>query len=126
MVDVSAPAHLEAEGRAVGDLHQPHAVTILVAEEGQCAALYGGLIAIFVLGHAGVLSNLLVDKELYIPDLFVGHLLHVAEVEAQPVRGDQRACLPDVRSQDLPQRGVQQVGRRVVPGRVLPAYGINV
>ena len=41
--------------------------------------------------------------------------LVVAEVEAQPVRGHQRALLADVVAQDLPQGGVEQVGAGVVP-----------
>ena len=123
---VGAAAYLEAEALAIGYLHQPHPLAVLVAEEGQCAALDCRRVSILVLEHTSVLPNLLVDQPLDLPHLLVGNLLHVAEVEAQPVRRDQRAGLPHVRSQHLTQRRMQQMSSRVVAGRVLPPHGVDV
>ena len=39
--------------------------------------------------------------------------------------GATRACLPDVIAEHLSERGVQQVGRRVVARGVLPVHGID-
>ena len=55
--------------------------------------------------------------------------MRVRVVEAQPVRRDERARLPDVLPEDLPQRRVEQVRARVVaaasgpPGRVDACLG---
>ena len=38
----------------------------------------------------------------------------MGEVEAQPIRGDQRPGLAHVRAEGLPQRGLQQVRRGVI------------
>jgi hypothetical protein len=62
-----------------------------------------------------VLHNFLVDDPLDAIALVIGHGLKVHEVESQPVGGDERARLLDVRAEDLPERRVQKVSRRVVP-----------
>ena len=66
-MDVRAAADLEAEGVAVGDLDEAHALAVAVAEERERAALYGGRIGVFVAVDAGVLSYFLVDEVLHLP-----------------------------------------------------------
>ena len=46
-----------------------------------------------------------------------GRARDVREVEAQPVRRDERSLLAHVRAQPLAQRGVQQVRGRVIAAR---------
>ena len=69
-------------------------------------------------------------------NLFVHLLLDVGQfggidggemrkIEAQPVRRDQRAGLLDVRAQDVAQRGVHQVRRRVIALVALAARGVG-
>src|SRR5215472_2498960 len=47
------------------------------------------------------------------------------EVEAQPVRRDERALLRDVFAEHLPQGGVQQVRRRMVQHGGLAPRGVD-
>ena len=46
----------------------------------------------------------------------------VREIEAQPVRRNQRACLLHVRPERRAQRGMQKVRRRVIAQDCLPAF----
>ena len=50
----------------------------------------------------------------------------VDEVEPQPIRRDQRAGLLDVRSEHLPQRGVEQVSGGVVAPRGVAHRGVDL
>ena len=59
------------------------------------------------------LHDLAVDRVLGRSDLGVGELLTVGEVETQALVIDGRAGLVDVFAELVPQRGVEQVGRRV-------------
>ena len=63
---------------------------------------------------ARVSHDLFVDDGFDLVDLIAGHRREVDEVEPQPLGRDERARLLDVRAQDLPEGGVQQVCRRVV------------
>ena len=75
-----------AELDGVAKLNDAHLVAILLAEEGngaELACLLNGDVA--VLGQGDVGTNLGVDDVLYAANLFIGHLLEVAEVEAQRV-----------------------------------------
>ena len=54
------------------------------------------------------------------------HRGKVREIEAQPVRRHQRARLLDVRAQNVAQRGVHQVRRRVIALVVLAAGGVGL
>src|SRR6185369_7882095 len=49
----------------------------------------------------------------------------MAEVEAEPIRGDERARLLHVLAQVMAERGVHEVRRRVVQARGLAAGGVD-
>ena len=49
----------------------------------------------------------------------------MAEVEAQPVRGDERTLLFHVAAQHLAQRGMEQVGRGVVEHDMLAPVAVD-
>ena len=69
-------------------------------------------------GHRRVLQHVIVGHILDALELFGGHRLRMREIEAQPVRRDQRALLRDVVAEHLAQRLVQQMrGRMVAPDR---------
>ena len=57
--------------------------------------------------------------------IVAGERLRIAEVEAQPVGGDQRALLFDMIAEHVAQRRVQQVGGGVIQGDVRPARGVD-
>ena len=111
---MGAPAQLHAE---VWHGDDPHAVAVFLAEQRHRAGGHR------LLGRA----DLSLDRAIGV-DLLVGHPLdlvqlvarergEVSEVEAQPVRGDQRAGLLDMRAQHPPQGRVQQMSRGVVTAR---------
>ncbi len=70
-------------------------------------------------------QNLAVGDVLDLLQLFVGDRGEVREVEAQIVGRDQRAGLLDVGSEHLAQRGVEQVGRRVMAARGRAQLGVD-
>ena len=61
-----------------------------------------------------IAQDLAVGNVLDLLQLFVGYRGEVGEIEAQIIRRDQRASLFDVSSENLAQRGVEQVGRGVM------------
>jgi hypothetical protein len=108
--DMGARAELAAVAADVDDAHD---LPVLLAEEGERAL--GLLVKVHLVGlDPRVVEDPLVDELLDLAELGVGHGLKVREVEAQPVRGVERARLADVGAEDLAQRPVQQVRRRVV------------
>jgi hypothetical protein len=54
-----------------------------------------------------------------------GYRSMMREIEAEPIRTDQRSCLVHMLAQHLTQRGVQQVRCRVVPLRITPRVNRN-
>ena len=119
---VGAAAQLEA---VVLDADRPDRLAVLLVEEGVRAVRDR-------LGHAHERDGdgpVVADDA---PDLVLdGALLVVAErpvereVEAQVVRGDERARLAGPFPDHVPQRPMQQVGPRVVPHRVGPSLGVD-
>ena len=73
-----------------------------------------------------VAIDLFVHDALDVAPLVVGERLEVREVEAQPIRRDERAGLAHVRAQPLAQRGVQQVRGGVVAARRIASVGIDI
>ena len=120
--DVRAAAQLLAEP---GNRDDADAVAVLLAEQRHRAAgdrLLGG-------AHLGldrrVAQDLVVDQPLDLGQLVARHRLGVHEVEAQPIGGDERAGLLHVGAEHLPQRGVQQVGGRVVAPRGVAQFLVH-
>ena len=60
-------------------------------------------------GDLGVLTDVRIDQVLDALKRLVLHRAGVGEVKAQPVRGDQRACLAYMCAQDLAQGRVQDM-----------------
>ena len=114
--DVRAAAEFGGE---IGDLEHAHLFAVLFAEERHGVVLVDGNVDgnVFDGFHAAVAEDLAVGDVLDLLQLFVGDRGEVREVEAQIVRRDQRAGLLDVSSEHLAQRGVEQVGRRVMAAR---------
>ena len=75
--------------------------------------------------HRLVPEHLVVYEVLHTGDLLLGHRPEVAEVEAQPVRGDERALLADVVTEHLAQGPVQKVGAGVVSPYRLPPLPVD-
>ena len=57
--------------------------------------------------------------------IVAGERLRIAEVEAQPVGGDQRALLFDMLAEHIAQCGVQQVGGGVIQGDIRSALRVD-
>ena len=109
---VGAAAQLHAEP---GHGHHADGVAVLLAEERHRAGR-DGLVPRTHLGHDGsVPVDLRVHDALDLAQLRRRDRPEVHEVEAQPIRRDQRAGLLHVRAEHLPQRRVQEVRGRVVP-----------
>ena len=68
-------------------------------------------------GHRGVAHDLLVDDALDAQELVARHGGDVHEIEAQTVGCHERARLLDVWAEDLTQRCMEQVCRRVIAAR---------
>ena len=129
--DVRAAAKLlavkAARRRGIGNRHDAHILLgIAVAEEGQRA------------GSERVVDRGDVGLDLGVEQNFVVHLLldvaqfgginrgEVRKIEAQACRLDQRPRLLDVRAENVAQRGVHQVRRRVIALDVLAPRAVGV
>ena len=91
-------------------------VGVLVSEKGErakCERIFVWHVCVF--GDTGSFSDLGVDLMLYLLKLFRGDPRKVAEVETQAFRRDQRTLLLDMLPEYLAERGMQKVGRSVVP-----------
>jgi hypothetical protein len=110
---VRAAAQLARPG-AVADLDHADDVAVLLAEQGHRPQLLGLVERRGDRPHPRAGEDLLVDAILDRAQLLRGQRRAVGEVEAQLVGLDRGARLADVPAQALAQRGVQQVGRRVV------------
>ena len=58
-------------------------------------------------------------------DVVDGQRAGLAEIEAQPVGRDQRALLGDMPAEAAPQRGVEQVGGRVIGAQLRSPLGVD-
>ena len=112
--------------REVAHLHDAHDVAVLFAEQHHRAHLLGFFDVLLERVNVEVVQNLLVDQAFDLAGLAAGQRLVVREVEAQAVRGDQRAALLDMRAEDGLQGLVQQVRRRVVALDVGAARLVNL
>ena len=122
-LDMSATAELD--GRA--ELDDANLVAILLAEERhgtKFASLLNRHGALLLKRHIG--ANFEIDKVLNLCEFLISHLLEVAEVETEGVGGHKRAFLLDVRTEDLAESLLHEVGCRVVIGDELTAVCVNL
>ena len=114
--DVGAAAQFEAES---GNRDDPHLVAVLLAEE-RHRPRGNRFIGGSDLGvDRGVLHDLFVDDALDAIEVVAADRLEVHEVEAQPVRRDERPGLFDMSAEHLAQRRVEQMcGGVIAAGRV--------
>ena len=111
-VDVRAAAQLHAEARHADD---PDLVAVLFPEQRHGAGRDRLLRRhVHVCDHWRVAVHLLVDDAFDAVEVIARDRLEVHEIESQAVGRDERAGLFHVRAKHLPQRGVEQVGRRMV------------
>src|SRR5690606_15529305 len=118
--DVAGRAHVRAAAQLhaeAGNRDHAHAITVLLAEQRHRTGCHGFFRRSHFGRHRRVAIDLLVDDALDGRALVDGQRLRVREVEAQPIRRDERARLADVRAQHLSQRGVEQVRGRVIAPR---------
>src|SRR5581483_6040022 len=121
-VDVRAAAELGGE---VADLDHAHDVAVLVAEKSERASFHRLVVARLFDLHVGVDADALVHALLDVGELFVADRAGMAEVEAQPVRRDERAGLVHVLSQLLAQHRMKNVRRRMVERGAPAIISIN-
>ena len=120
--EVGAPAEFHAEG---GDLDHPDLRAVAVAEEGQRAPAE----RLVERHHRG--EDFAVRPDLLVHPAFDGLDLRrrergeVGEVEPQAGGRHQRTGLFHMEPQDVPERGVEQVGHRVVAGGPGAAGGVH-
>src|SRR5688572_6548936 len=126
--DVAGPADVGAAaklGREVAERQHAHLVAVLLAEERHRTRLDRRIV-----GHvADVAGSVPADFRVHHPldrlELLRGDRLRVREIEAQPVRRDQRPFLDYVRAEDLAQRRVQEVGGGMVEHRRLARRAVH-
>ncbi len=125
--DVSRAGRVRATAELLRLAHGEHAdgVAILLAEEGDGAPLFGDGDGQDLGLDRHVAQHARVGQVLDALALGRRHGREVGEVEAQALGGHERALLGDVRAQDLTQRPVEEVGRRVVPADGVAALGID-
>jgi hypothetical protein len=111
--DVRPAAELDRDLGVEGD--DADGLAVLLAEERHRAAgLRLGERDAGLDARGDVLEDPAVHAALDLPLLLGRDPLEVREVEAEAVRGDERALLLDVRAEHLAQRGVEEVGGGVV------------
>ena len=86
-------------------------LAVLVGEYSDGSALLGLLVGHLLANHGDLRLDGIVDELLQLGQLLGGDLPVQVEVESEPLGGDVRTLLLDVRGHDLPQSGVEQVGR---------------
>ena len=121
--NVRAAAQFDAEA---GDRHDAHGLPVFFAEERHRAALDRVFGALHVGRHRRIAIDLIVDDALDLAALVLGERLRVREVEPQPIGRDERARLPHVRAELLPQRRVEQVRRGVIATRGVAGLGVDL
>jgi len=121
-VQVGAPAQLGTDA-----FHADHAdaIAVLFAKERHDALAESLLVGGLAHGDGCVRPDARVHDLLHAAQLLRRQRAEVREVKAQPVRGHERAGLGRVRPEHLPQRPMQEVRGRMVPGDIQPALHIN-
>ena len=117
-----AAAELEAVGAGA---HHAHAVTVLVAEEGDRPHGLGVLLRRLDRVDLFVGDDVGVDQRQDLGRLLRRHAGAVGEVEAQSVRSHEGTLLTYVVTEDRAQSRVQEVGRGVIASRRLAPFGVD-
>ena len=112
-------------GRELAHAYDPHFLAILLAEQRHGAGLDGVVMLHHPRRDRVVGAHLCIDQRLHLGDLRHTHRLVVREVETGLAGVDQRTLLRYMIAQHLAQRGVHQVGGRVVPCRTRARRGVN-
>ena len=112
-------------GQGVAEGQHPYAVAVLLAEQGHGPGVDRRLRRHLLGLRREVLADDRVDLGLDRVDLRRRHRAAMAEVEPHPVAVDQLSLLRDVRAQHIAQRGVDEVGGRVVQPRARPPLGVD-
>src|SRR5207249_107314 len=121
--DMRPATQLDGHARHV---HDAHDIAVLLGEERHRPRRDGFLVFHLTRGDGQVRPDVAVH---FLLDPGEGRVVHwpvVREVEAQPLRGHDRALLADVGAEHLAQRRVHQVRRRVVPLDVLAARLVDL
>ncbi len=100
--------------REVPDAQYPHVLIVLLPKQRHRTRGYGVVVAHQLGLCGGIRPNLAVHEPLDLQKLFRRDRLEMRKVEAQPIGRNQRSLLLHVRTQDLPQCGMQQMGCRVI------------
>ena len=95
--------------REIAHPQHSHLLPILLAKKRQGAPLERFGQWHLLAGDLGILTDVRVNQILDALKRLVLHRAGVGEVKAQPVRGDQRACLAYMCAQDLAQGRVQDM-----------------
>ena len=120
--DMGAATQLHAEAGHADDANR---VAVFFTEERHGAGCDRLLRRPHVRLDRRVAYDLLVDDPLDPLELFARDRLKVDEIEAQPVRGDERTFLRHVRAEHLAKRGVQQMRCSVVSPRRVPYLRVD-
>ncbi len=109
----------------IAELQYPHALAVFFAKNGGRPGLEGVVEIHDRDVGIGVGTDFRVDQPLDFRQFFLADRPGVGEVEPQVIGGDQRATLLHVLAQHLLERGVKQVGCRMVEDNGLPPLRVN-
>ena len=118
-----AAAELHRETTAHGE--HAHPIAVLLAEQRRRAFLQGIVEGQFFHEHFRVGADLTIRQRFHLRQLVAGKRLRIAEVEAQPVCGDQRTLLFHMIAEHFAQGGVQEVGGGMVQRDVAAPCGVD-
>src|SRR6266851_5186140 len=111
--------------REIAHPHNPHTVAVFIAEECQRAGLNRLIVGHLLNRDARVLANPRVDLLFNRCQVACGNRTAMSEVEAQTLRCHQRAGLMHFFADDIAQRIVQNMGRRMVQHRRIAALAVD-
>src|SRR5512133_385648 len=121
-VDVRAATELH---RVIAGFEDANEVAVLLTEERDRPDRFGVLTGRLVVADGRVGDDLAIRERFDTIQLTGGHRLEVAEVEAKPVRRDQRARLLHMGPEYFAQRPVENVGRGVVAPDAVASLGVD-
>ena len=114
---MSAAAELQRHARYI---HDAHHVAVFLTEQRHGAGRDRILVRHLPRLDREIFPQLRVDFRLHGDQLLAFHRAVMAEIETQSLRRDHRSRLMDVGAQDLAQRGMHEMRRRVIALDVAP------
>jgi len=126
--DIAGATHVGSAaqlGRECTHAQHPYPLAVFFAEQGHGTEIERLLHVHLMHFGLGVATDLRIDQGFDLRQLRAAHRLEMGKVEAQPLRRHQRAFLADMLAQYLAQRGMQQMGGRMVGHHRLPALAIH-